>query len=289
MKEIISTVTEQFRISRDEAASIVAALLDRSRVDLFLKPMIDEQTKQILQLRLKQLEKGVPLEYLVKKVQFRDYLLDIKPGVFIPRVETEYFVELIEKMSDAPQAILEIGTGCGGIAIALAEVFPEAMVLATDISIRAIENAWENINKLGLLNRISLMCADLYDGLSAKFDLIISNPPYIPRSRFWSLPKAVREYEPLQAIDGGADGIRLVKNLIKQGLENLNTDGLIGLEIDESSVAHLEEFLHQNEIHSYIFKKDLFGRFRYLFVGNIRNEKNKNTNQSKKAPSTKNT
>ena len=287
MKEIINEITEQFDIARDEAESAVATLLDRSRAGLYLGPEIDEQTKKMLQLRLRQLAKGIPIEYLIKQVQFRDYSLNVEPGVFIPRLETEYFVELVARMSNAPRTILEIGTGCGGIAITLAEIFPAARIFATDISVRAIENARRNIHKFGLSDRISLLCSNLCDALSTKFDLIISNPPYVPSPRLKFLPKSVKEYEPLQAIDGGKDGIGLIKRLIIQGFENLNNNGLIGIEIDETSVDILKEFLDWNDIHSYVLKKDLFGRFRYLFVGNIKNETNKDTNQSKKASSAK--
>ncbi len=119
MKEIIKEVSKKLQITKDEAELIIATLLDRPRFSIYLNNEIDQDTAAMLKIKLRQLKHGVPIEYITKKVQFMDYLLNIQPGVFIPRLETEYFVELIGRLVVAPKKILEIGTGCGAIAISL--------------------------------------------------------------------------------------------------------------------------------------------------------------------------
>lgn len=279
MREIVKKVTEDFQITRDEAELIIATLLERPRFEMYMNSTLDEETGTILSLKLKQLKNGVPIEYITKKVQFMDYLLKIYPGVFIPRLETEYLIECIGRMLDtAPKKILEIGTGCGAISIALARLFPEAKIIATDISPTAIRNASENIEHFGLKEQITLLHCNLYEGLSARFDLIISNPPYIPSSRLLLLPKSVTDYEPILAINGGDKGIQFIKKLICNGEDYLNPQGLIALEIDEEQVAILTNILSESLLKPFSFKRDSFGRFRYLFIGSFKNEKSKNSN-----------
>jgi len=270
MKEIIARFRDELRVTRPEAELIVAALLDRPRLEVFLSREIDPAERRRLMLRLRQLKRGLPLEYVTRKVPFLDRTLEIRPGVFIPRVETEYFIERIRKsVPEAPARILEIGTGCGVIAVSLADVFPLARIRATDVSDRALDNARANIENFGLGPRIELLKADLYRGLTGRFDLIVSNPPYIPRDRIPMLPKSVREFEPLRALNGGEGGIQFIKRLIRGCGPRLAPGGVIGLEIDEDSVPALTACLAKTS-RPYRFDKDLFERYRYLFLGGFR-------------------
>lgn len=279
MREIVKKVTEDFQITRDEAELIIATLLERPRFEMYMNSTLDEETEAILSLKLKQLKNGVPIEYITKKVQFMDYPLRIYPGVFIPRLETEYLIECIGQMlGTAPKKILEIGTGCGAISIALARIFPEAKIIATDISPTAIRNASENIEHFKLKEQIILLNSNLFEGLSARFDLIVSNPPYIPSSRLLFLPKSVTDYEPILAINGGDKGIQFIKKLICNGEDYLNPQGMMALEIDEEQVAILTHILSKDLLKPFSFKKDSFNRFRYLFIGSFKDEKSKNSN-----------
>jgi len=267
MKELIAQVSKDFKIARGEAELIVASLLDQPRFEIYLNGKIDRNLMKILKLKLIQLRKGVPIEYITKKVQFLNYLLRIYPGVFIPRLETEYFIELITKIvKTRPHKILEIGTGSGALSIALAHIFPQSMIIATDICRNAINCAQENIQNCDLMNQIQLLRTDMFEGISTKFDLIVSNPPYIPHSRLKQLPSSVKNYEPMAAIDGGKDGVQFIGRLITYGVDFLNADGMIAIEIDEEEVIILRKLLERCKVKSYFFKKDLFGRFRYLFI-----------------------
>ncbi|MBA7551913.1 Release factor glutamine methyltransferase [subsurface metagenome] len=180
MKEIVKQVSDDFKISSGEAELIVASLLEKPRFGIYFNNRMDINTKKILNMKLIQLKKGVPIEYITKKIQFRNFLLRIYPGVFIPRLETEYLIELIEKFVNLrPEKILEIGTGSGAICITLATIFPKAKIIATDISQNAINCASENIERYNLTEQINLLHCNMFEGLTTKFDLIVTNPPYI--------------------------------------------------------------------------------------------------------------
>lgn len=279
MKELIAQVSKDFEITRGEAELIVASLLNKPRFEIYLNKEIDPNSMQILKLRLMQLRNGVPIEYITKRVQFLNYSLHINPGVFIPRLETEYFVELIAKLVKVnPNSILEIGTGSGALSIALAHAFPQSKIIATDICHKAIDCAQRNIQDYDLIDQIQLLRTNMFEGFSAKFDLLVSNPPYIPHTRLKHLPNSVKNFEPMAAIDGGKGGTQFIYKLIEHGDSFLNADGMTAIEIDEDEVDILKQFLEKNTIRPFVFKKDLFGRFRYLFIGNFKNEESKNSN-----------
>jgi release factor glutamine methyltransferase len=273
MRELIKAVSEDLDVDRNEAELVVATLMNRPRFELYMHNSVAEKDQVMLRSRIGQLKNGMPIEYVTNRVQFRNYTLKIMQGVFIPRMETEYFVELIPQMlPNTPRKILEIGTGCGAISIALADVYRDAAILATDVSKSAIQNARENIRSLKLESQISVVQCDLYEGMKGKFDLIVSNPPYVPSERMQMLPRSVREFEPLAAIDGGKHGIEFIKRVIHGGTDHLTDAGIIALEIDEDSVNNLKVFLATQNVESFIFCKDLCNKQRFLFLGAI-NEK----------------
>lgn len=268
MKEIIKRLSRDFTLSIEETELLASTLLKKPRFELYLQQDYNPFLDRCLRLKFTLLKNGIPVEYITKQVQFLEYNLIIYPGVFIPRLETEYFVELIKRLIQfKPLRICEIGTGCGAISIALAELFKEAEIVATDICGLALENARENILNLNLKDRISLIQADNLTPFKNKsFDLIVCNPPYIPRERINKLPKSVRDYEPRRAIDGGPGGTVFIKRLIDYGPNYLKNSVNIALEIDEEEMEELDVYL-RNQSERYFFVKDLFGRTRYLFIG----------------------
>lgn len=279
MKEIVARVVKELAVSKGEAELIVASLLEKPRFEIYLNDFIDQESRQFLRAKLVQLKNGMPLEYVTKRMHFMDYSLRIFPGVFIPRFETEYFIELIEKLIDfVPEQILDIGTGTGAISIALAHLYPDVHIVATDISDKAIRCARENIKEYGLTDRIHLLQCSICNGVNTRFDLIISNPPYIPSSRLHSLPESVRDFEPMLAIDGGQDGIQFIKQIIQQTAAYQNPGGIIALEIDEDTVITIKGFLQTCGYDQFSFRRDQFGKYRYLFIGELKDEKSKNIN-----------
>jgi release factor glutamine methyltransferase len=270
MRELVKAVSRQLEIDRNEAELVIATLLDRPRLELYMNEAISGRDEAVLWTRIEQLRKGMPVEYVTQRVQFRDYKLKVVPGVFIPRLETEYFIELIVRMLRAvPTRILEIGTGCAAISIALADKYRDAEIVATDISELALKTASGNVKQSALDSRIHLVQANVYDGIAGEFDLIVSNPPYVPSERMPQLPMSVREFEPLDAIDGGQQGIQFIKKLVSEGRTRLNGSGVMAFEIDEESTGLLKEFLEASGIGQFQFCRDLFGKYRYLFIGDI--------------------
>lgn len=268
MQELVKEVSRKLSIDVDDAEYVIASLLGRARFQLYMSDEISDLVKADVLSRVEQMEPGMPVEYFAGSVQFRDHVLRISPGVFIPRAETEYLVEVIKnKMPKVPRRILEIGTGSGAISIALASVYPGALIIATDISIQALDNARQNISDHALESRISLVQCSMYDGIAGGFDLIVSNPPYIPRPRLQELPRSVREFEPMLALDGGEQGIEFSQKLILEGRKYLPGDGVMALEIDEQTVEPLRDFLDKHGVSAVCFAKDLFGVYRYLFIG----------------------
>jgi release factor glutamine methyltransferase len=267
MIDIIARTSKALRVSRNSAELIIAALLGKPRYELYLDTTREDCNHGLLYARLAQLQKDIPLEYLTKTVQFRNFELSIEPGVFIPRIETEYLIDVITReVCRPPRSVLDIGTGSGALAIALAVLFPTARVVATDISPAALRCARRNIHTHHLESRIDLVCCSLFESLRDTYDLIVSNPPYIPSERLAALPRSVRDYEPLLALDGGPQGIRIIEKILLQARQYTDKNSIIALEIDDTEVTDIRRILKGDNDLSYSLHNDLFGKTRYILV-----------------------
>lgn len=214
---------------------------------------------------------GIPLPYVLGEWEFYGLQLKVTPAVLIPRPETELLVETgLNWLSVNPdkRRALDVGTGSGCIAIALASHFLDLEMLATDISSEAIDVAKFNVQIHGLKSRIRLMQTNLLDGIQQSFDLICSNLPYIPDERLPNLE--VSKWEPRIALGGGPDGLQFIKPFLQQASARLLSHGLVLAEIDaalENQTKELAEAIWPNakiEIH-----KDLAGLPRLLVVETI--------------------
>jgi release factor glutamine methyltransferase len=182
-----------------------------------------------------------PIAYLTGVAHFFNLEFEVNRDVLIPRPDTETLVEnvlqLVRNQSgmEAPR-ILDLCTGSGCIAIALASRLKHATVIATDISANAVAVARRNAQKLGVADRVAVEEGDLFEALAGKvdvqpFDLIVANPPYIATSQMAGLPRNVREYEPANALDGGLDGLMVHRRILEGAPERLVSGGRIFLEI----------------------------------------------------------
>ncbi len=267
MKPLLQKICKDLPVSKIEAEHIAARLLNCSRHELYFKNIDELFQKDQWQHQLVQLKNGIPLEYIIKKAYFLDLELYICPGVFIPRVETELLIEIVKnKIRNTPCKILEIGTGTGAISIALARIFPDCTIIATDISRLALNCAYRNIKKYKQEQRIILCRADRLNGIRGKFDLVISNPPYISLNRLNQLPKSVCHFEPITALYGGIEGIDFIANIVLNSYSMLNQQANITLEIDDHQVNIIRDLLTLYKIDNFVFIKDLFNRFRYLII-----------------------
>ncbi len=176
---------------------------------------------------------GEPLQYVTGVAGFRHLDVAVGPGVFIPRPETEQVVDRALARLPRGGIAVDIGTGCGAIALAIAQERPDADVWATEISPQAL--AWANKNVFALSSTVHLIAGDLFDGLATslrrRFDLVVSNPPYVRREDADGLPDDVGDHEPEIALFAGGDGLDVVRRIASGARDWLRVGGWLVLEI----------------------------------------------------------
>jgi len=190
---------------------------------------------------------GEPLQYVLGRAPFRYLELQVGPGALIPRPETELIVEQVLPIIDAAIAergeaiVIDACTGSGAIALAIATERPATRVIATDISSEALAWARRNVQALGVGDRVELLEGDLLDPvpdmLRGSIDVVVSNPPYIPRADLSALPAEIADFEPVSALDGGDDGFALFDRLAPAAAELLRRGGVFACELDEKRTA----------------------------------------------------
>lgn len=212
---------------------------------------------------------GEPLSHIVGYQPFDGLDIIVTPDVLTPRPETEELVELVSKLYDKKQPLtfLDMCTGSGCIACALAKRFPRAQVLAVDISEKALAVAAQNVKKFRLNEQVHLLQSDLWESVTGTFDLIISNPPYIPSQIVDTLTQEVLK-EPRLALDGGQDGLDIVRPLCSVAADYLNPGGWLALELckgqAEAVARGLTEIGWQTDV-----KKDIVGIARFVLAQKI--------------------
>ncbi len=227
--------------------------------------MIEEYNK-----KLTKIIKGEPIQYVISNANFYGYDLQVNNDVLIPRFETEelvyYTLKYIKSIFNNKISIVDIGTGSGAIAITLKKEMPELVVYATDISDKAITVAQKNASALNA--DITFLSGDMLKPLeNKKFDVIISNPPYLKKEQ--EIEKVVIDNEPIMALYGGIDGLKYYKKILKGAKKVLKKRSLICLEISEEIKEGIEKIIIKYFNSSrYEFKKDMSGRTRMLFIFN---------------------
>ncbi len=177
---------------------------------------------------------GEPTQYICGETEFYRMPFYVNRNVLIPRPETELLVEKAVHLAPLVRRprMLDVGTGSGAIAIALAHEWPDAVVTATDLSTAALDVAHRNAERLGFAKRVRFLQGDLLEPVVGEhFDIVISNPPYVPQSDRTTLDVEVRDYEPAQALFAGDDGLDVYRRLIPAALGALVSGGYVLLEI----------------------------------------------------------
>ena len=180
---------------------------------------------------------GEPTPYIIGRADFYDIELAVAPAAAIPRPETELLVEETlalagERLQGTPAlAIVDVGTGCGAIALALATHLPSAQIIATDISPAALALAQGNAESLGLASSVRFLCGDLLAPLEQPVDIVVANLPYVRSTEWERLPVEIRCHEPREALDGGPDGLRAIERLLRQAPAYLCPGAALLLEI----------------------------------------------------------
>lgn len=263
-----------------EDASIEAEVLLRhalglSRAHLLarlpdtLPPEIEHRYVTLLRRRARH----VPTAYLTGMRAFYDLDLAVAPGVLIPRPETEHIVEtalrLGRELLDQKErgTLVDVGTGSGAIALAVAKHLPALRVLATDCSPAALTIAALNARRLRLAGRVTFLLGDLLEPVQEPVDLITANLPYIPTDVIPTLAPEVRDHEPHTALDGGPDGLRLIARLLAQASCTLASDGVIVLEIGQDQREGVQALVQETlPGASVTIAPDLAGRDRVAVI-----------------------
>ena len=262
---------------RLSAELLLAHVLNVPRIKLYTdyERVLAERDLAAFRALVQRAGEQEPIAYLTGKAYFFNLEFEVGPGVLIPRPDTETLVENVLQLArntpgfEAPR-VLDLCTGSGCIAAAIAQRLKNAVVTAIDKSEKAVAIARRNVERLGLNDRISVEQGDLYEPLSrmvdvAPFNLIVSNPPYVPTSQMERLDRNVRDYEPPEALDGGLDGLVLHRLILEGAAERLLPGGRIYLEIGwEQGPASREAASNHGEFDDVRILKDYAGHDRVL-------------------------
>ncbi|MEZ4270666.1 MAG: peptide chain release factor N(5)-glutamine methyltransferase [Myxococcota bacterium] len=242
--------------ARLDAELLLAQVLKRDRIFLYThydQPLASGERQDYRQL-VKRRARYEPIAYILGHKEFFSRSFEVSPDVLIPRPETEHLVEAILEWTaaraiEAPK-ILDIGCGCGNIAITLACEIPAARLTAIDISPAALEVARRNGQRHGVHERIHFVQGDLFLPLAVgqRFDVIVSNPPYIETTEAPNLPPDVVNYEPQEALFAGADGLRVLERLCVEAPNYLNAPGALVCEFGSTQRDAVYGFLRQVQL-----------------------------------------
>jgi release factor glutamine methyltransferase len=234
---------------RVDAEVLLAHVRDCQRIMLYtaFNEVVPEPERARLRELVRRRGAGEPVAYLVGSKEFFSLPLAVSADVLVPRPETEGLVVRgidLCKQSERPR-IVDVGTGSGAVAIALAKHLPQAEITATDRSAAALAVARSNLRRHGLEDRVRLHEGDLLadPALAGPWDVIVSNPPYVREDEFAGLPRDVREHEPREALVAGPRGVEVIERLAVEAAERLTAGGWLILEAGPGVAAEVERIL----------------------------------------------
>jgi release factor glutamine methyltransferase len=250
------TLTARFKSQSIDSAELDARILAGAVLGLDLTGMITAAARLLTPDEAARLEDfarrriaGEPVARITGTKEFWGLPLQLTAATLVPRPDTETLVELALEMvrathhPDQPLRIADIGTGSGAILLALLSELPDARGMGTDISADALQTAHINAVQLGLADRATFVACDYAAALSGRFDLIVSNPPYIRTGEIAALATEVRDHDPLRALDGGSDGFDAYRTLIPQAVGLLAPGGVLAVEVGHDQSKGVEQLM----------------------------------------------
>jgi len=245
---------------------LLAHVLQKKRLQLYLEfeRELDAATLEVLRGLVKRRVAGEPLQYVIGEAEFCGLKLAVDRRVLIPRPETELLVEVVAARQ--PATVVDVGTGSGCIALALAQRLPAAEITATDISPDALAVARANAARFNLKNFTRFLTGDLLSVFadSLTVDAIVSNPPYIASGELAQLPREVKDFEPAQALFAGVDGLEVIRRLVLDAKRWLSPTGFVALEIGAGQCAAVAELFGGAGYTVAQVEKDLQGHERVI-------------------------
>lgn len=254
---------------RLEAQLLLAHALGCNKIDLYVRHEESPTEAQRTGFRenIKKRADGMPVAYLVGYREFFSLAFAVSPAVLIPRPDTEVLVvETAQRLKPlATPRVLDVGTGSGCIAIALAKQHKGAIVTATDISPEALAVAQQNAIKHGVAERITFLEGDLLEPVQGQtFDCVVSNPPYISHAEMQTLEPSVQRYEPTLALAGGPDGLACYRKLLSQLPSVLAAPGMVFLEVGHQQAESVRDLCRAAQLELGPTFKDLGGHVRVV-------------------------
>lgn len=242
--------------------------VDRLHLYLFPDTPLTPEERSRFRDVIKKRHSGVPLQYLTGEVQFYGLRFRVRQDVFIPRPETEELLEIALGLIPRDQSAncLDLGAGSGVIAVSLAKYLPQVRVTAVDLSSLALELTRDNAVLNRVTDRVSVVCSNWFERVTGKFDLIVSNPPYIAEEDVDKLPGEVREHEPRQAFDGGRHGMEEINKVIGGLKEHMNPGATALFEIGDGQGAMVRQRMEQAGLAEVRVELDFAEKERYVIA-----------------------
>lgn len=275
IKEILNKGTLMLKTNNVENPKQKARLLlqyilkmPREQIIIYDTKQVSKKEEQEYILNINKLIKGKPLQQITQTQEFMKMNFYVNENVLIPRPDTEVLVEEVIKKAKGMKNpdILDLCTGSGAIAISVAKYIESAKIYATDISTKALEVAYKNAKNNNVLSKIKFVESDLFLKLnkSIKFDIIVTNPPYIKTQVIETLNKDVRS-EPIIALDGGLDGLKFYRRIIKEAYEHMKYNSYLCMEIGYDQKEEVIELIeYQKKFTDIYCIKDLYGNDRVI-------------------------
>jgi len=257
-----------------EAELLLGVALGIDKVTLYasLEEAVSESGEDNLAYLVRRRANREPLPYLLGNREFFGMSFHVRPGIFIPRPETEHLVEraisiAMSRFPNGGAVIADVGTGSGAVTVSLAVNLPGARLYGTDVSETALEVAKDNARRHGVADRTRFLYGDLLAPVPETVDLVVANLPYIKSAVIPTLEPEISQFEPREALDGGADGLELIRRLLHQAENHLRPQGAILLELDPEQMDAATEAARSVYVGSSTTRtKDLAGHERTLVI-----------------------
>jgi release factor glutamine methyltransferase len=248
--------------ARREAGSLLSHVIDRDRTFLIghAEDLVGDDDLARFQKAIARRASGEPLQYITGVQDFYGREFRVTPDVLIPRPETELLVEAALEIiaGESAPLICDVGTGSGCIAVTLLCERTDARAIAVDVSDAALAVAANNAHRLGVSDRITFKISDCFDAVGASaFDLVVSNPPYVSADALAGLQREVRDHEPLVALSPGADGLAVIRRLLRDAPAFLKTNGYLMMEIGFDQGERIRQLIDEKQWRLHEIRPDL--------------------------------